>query len=46
MTERNGVDPKTPGAGQTFINRFEQDTKRLKNDAIVDASGRDACGVG
>ena len=46
MTERNGADPKTPGAGQTFINRFEQDTKRLKNDAIVDASGRDACGVG
>ncbi|MEE2995732.1 MAG: glutamate synthase large subunit, partial [Pseudomonadota bacterium] len=40
------VHPKTPATARAFVDRFERDAFRLKNDAFVEADGRDACGVG
>jgi len=38
--------PRNPATARAFVDRFERDSFRLKNDAFVDAEGRDACGVG
>ena len=40
------VHPKTLATARAFVDRFERDAFRLKNDAFVEADGRDACGVG